>query len=300
MVSVPPIKWDAESISGMLGSISIACWVVVFVPQIYKNWARQSADGLSVLFVVLWLAGDVFNLVGALMQHLLFTMILLAAYYTIADIVLLAQCLRYDEDNNGDKLDPVHLSPVNPGDETVLEDVLGERLPLLGSHGAHSDTMNPDTKAIRLGRDSFMVFSVVVGGFLAWYVSHCLASRSLNDVGVPDQRNGPNSPLMEMNWLAQLFGYLSAILYLGSRVPQILLNYQRKSCDGVSFLFFAFACLGNSAFIASVLAISLQKQYLIMNASWLLGSSGTLLMDFVIFSQFFIYGNGANSIQNLP
>jgi hypothetical protein len=51
---------DIAALSGICGSISIACWVVVFSPQILENFRRASADGLSVVFIVVWLAGDVF------------------------------------------------------------------------------------------------------------------------------------------------------------------------------------------------------------------------------------------------
>ena len=44
-----------EALSGVCGSISIACWVVVFSPQIVENFRRRSADGLSVVFIVVWL-----------------------------------------------------------------------------------------------------------------------------------------------------------------------------------------------------------------------------------------------------
>ena len=123
-----PIEWNSENISGIAGSISIACWVIVFVPQIYENFHRKSADGLSLMFVILWLAGDVFNLVGAMLQHLLSTMIILAAYYTLADIILLVQCFWYGTE---EKVDPVHLSPANPINESVLQDVFHESEPLL-------------------------------------------------------------------------------------------------------------------------------------------------------------------------
>src|SRR5450755_2058248 len=76
-------------------SISIACWVVVFSPQIIENFRRGSADGLSLVFLVVWLAGDVFNILGAVLQGVLPTMIILAVYYTLADIVLLGQCFYY-------------------------------------------------------------------------------------------------------------------------------------------------------------------------------------------------------------
>lgn len=53
---------DVEAISGICGSISIACWVVVFSPQIVENFRRSSAEGLSIQFIVVWLLGDVFNI----------------------------------------------------------------------------------------------------------------------------------------------------------------------------------------------------------------------------------------------
>jgi hypothetical protein len=71
---------DIEAISGICGSISIACWVVVFSPQIVENFRRSSAEGLSVEFIVIWLAGDVFNILGAVLQGVLPTMIVLAIY----------------------------------------------------------------------------------------------------------------------------------------------------------------------------------------------------------------------------
>ena len=83
------------------------------------------------------------------------------------------------------------------------------------------------------------------------------------------------------------------ILYLGSRIPQIVLNYERKSCDGISFMFFLFACLGNLTYVISILSIDMSWNYLWVNSSWLAGSLGTLGLDFTIFVQFFLY-NGDN------
>lgn len=65
---------DVEALSGISGSISIACWIVVFSPQIIENFRRGSAEGLSIVFLVVWLAGDVFNILGAVMQGVLPTM----------------------------------------------------------------------------------------------------------------------------------------------------------------------------------------------------------------------------------
>ncbi|CCK72573.1 cationic amino acid transporter KNAG_0K02090 [Huiozyma naganishii CBS 8797] len=271
--SLPPVMLNRITVSEITGTISIACWIVVFVPQIYKIFKRKSANGLSVEFLVLWLIGDVFNIAGAMLQGLLFTVILLAAYYTLADVVLLVQCFWYSKRRNP----PSILSRRN-------SEILFEELePLIPS-----DFRERKRKRSEFYSNTFCVLVVIFSGFLSWYASYCSHYGKM--------RAGPHeAPPMEINGMAQVFGYLSAILYLSSRVPQILLNYRRKSCQGVSFLFFVFACLGNTLFILSVLIVSLDYNYLKINFSWLLGSAGTLLLDVTIFLQFFIYSNSEHS-----
>ena len=66
---------DLTAWSGITGSVSIACWVVVFSPQIIENFRRSSAEGLSVVFILTWLIGDVFNIAGAVLQKVLPTMV---------------------------------------------------------------------------------------------------------------------------------------------------------------------------------------------------------------------------------
>lgn len=71
---------DVEAWSGIAGSISIACWVVVFSPQIIENFRRSSAEGLSIVFIVVWLIGDIFNILGAVLQGVLPTMVSLGIF----------------------------------------------------------------------------------------------------------------------------------------------------------------------------------------------------------------------------
>ncbi|KAG8844228.1 hypothetical protein FRB96_003232 [Tulasnella sp. 330] len=71
--------------SSVLGWMSIACWIIVYSPQIYENYDLQSGEGLSISFVIIWLLGDVSNLVGASMAGLLPTIILLAVYGALQD-----------------------------------------------------------------------------------------------------------------------------------------------------------------------------------------------------------------------
>lgn len=95
----------------------------------------------------------------------------------------------------------------------------------------------------------------------------------------------------------QIVGYLSALLYLGARIPQILQNHRRRSVEGLSLLFFLFSTLGNLTYAGQILFYRSDSQYIVLNLSWLLGSLGTILEDCVIFLQFYIYKDHHNHME---
>jgi uncharacterized protein with PQ loop repeat len=356
---------------------------VVFSPQIIENFRRGSADGLSLLFLVVWLAGDVFNILGAVLQGVLPTMIILAVYYTLADIVLLGQCFYYRGFTLRDELpSPTSPAEINTEDEPSQTGKATERTSLLpksnghshhvqaqephyqsgqagpaattqvrplpshSDHRRHSATsfreiihpnidgthLSPATPFIeptskkylsarRISTLQTVLFNlttialVCAAGVLGWYVSPSSSKNEESDLPGDDR----DTPSLTFDTLGQVFGYLCAALYLGSRLPQILLNYRRKSTEGVSLLFFLFACIGNLTYVLSILAYSpvckrhsrhshdcrpgeaaaLYGRYVLVNMSWLIGSFGTLLLDMCIFIQFFLYKDNGDEIDEI-
>jgi uncharacterized protein with PQ loop repeat len=299
----------------------IACWVVVFSPQIIENFRRSSAEGLSIEFVIIWLLGDFANIIGAVMQRVLPTMvsltnflcdnkpklmktsqIILAIYYTFADIVLLAQCFYYRGFHFRDP------KPVKPSD--VEQETPTERSGLLSANGNGTSDL-PRTRSTSSFGERFVnegvhmspanpcSVLVVAAGIAGYYLS-----PSSNGSATEEQQNDN----LHFNIVGQVFGYLCAALYLGSRIPQLLLNYRRKSTEGLNALFFLFACIGNLTYVLSIFAFNpichhgkhgqkcregeaseIYGRYILVNLSWLLGSLGTLFLDFGVFAQFFIY-----------
>ncbi|PGH07299.1 hypothetical protein GX51_01843 [Blastomyces parvus] len=386
----------------------LTCWVVVFSPQIIENFRRGSADGLSLLFLIVWLAGDIFNILGAVLQGVLPTMIILAVYYTLADIVLLCQCFYYRGFTLSDSPTKRHsfssvLSGLSQSGEAVQDNTSGsgslsEHSPLLteGNHllesenqpihdhaihdheqhhgrepqheegqerifhrlrhhdhlpprrsslstlrqqistldGAHLSPTMPLIEPIKptptatpttvpqqqrrrqasttlqiIAFNTFSVALVCAAGVLGWYVS-ASSSRSTRRYRPPP---GDDNALKPDLW-GQIFGYLCATLYLGSRIPQLLLNFKRRSTEGVSLLFFLFACVGNLTYVLSIFAYSphcqgehglcrpgeqgaIYAKYIMVNASWLLGSLGTLILDLGIFAQFILYREKGEDID---
>jgi uncharacterized protein with PQ loop repeat len=334
---------------------------VVFSPQIIENWKRSSAEGLSITFIVIWLAGDFFNIFGAVLQGVLPTMIILAVYYTLADIVLLLQCFWYkgftlrdevkkptdESDDSSDaseespllperrpqtnaspytngngngievqrpnvsdldrrhsnhsqrsfrerflSTDATHLSPVTP----LLDDPTSGRRNSAVVARPQPASSNLQTILFNLGT----VILVIAAGVFGWYLS----ARNATAPNPPDTHDPSSDSTLHFNLWGQISGYVCALLYLGSRVPQLLLNYRRKSTEGISMLFFLFACLGNLTYVLSILVykpkcgghvchdgegMAEYGTYIAVNFSWLLGSFGTLLLDAGVFVQYFMY-----------
>ncbi|XP_023729024.1 seven transmembrane protein 1 [Lactuca sativa] len=86
-----------DEISFGLGIISLVCWGVAEIPQIVTNFRTKSSHGVSLIFLLTWIAGDIFNLVGCLLEPAtLPTQYYTAILYTTSTVILVLQGLYYD------------------------------------------------------------------------------------------------------------------------------------------------------------------------------------------------------------
>ncbi|XP_061949199.1 uncharacterized protein LOC133672715 isoform X1 [Populus nigra] len=86
-----------DEFSFTFGLISLVCWGVAEIPQIITNFRTKSSHGVSLAFLLTWVAGDIFNLVGCLLEPAtLPTQYYTAVLYTTSTVVLVLQGLYYD------------------------------------------------------------------------------------------------------------------------------------------------------------------------------------------------------------
>ncbi|KAF9394747.1 hypothetical protein CPC16_010397 [Podila verticillata] len=375
-------------LSNLAGSASILCWFIVFTPQLWENYKRKSGESLSLTFLYIWLAGDIFNILGATMDNLLLTMRILAWYYTLADIGLIAQVHYYrrtsakasfeaaiasgaHHNNNDD--DKCSSTDILPTETTSLishsknnDDILQEASKAANNTSSiaivHPTTTRPDgyvstgygatstddnvfrrasealsTMTSTSGRERrrllrnvlLVVLPILATGFFVWtyfdwlqclsrggeweedrdgsHDAHCGRGRGRGRLSPlpgheghrPDEdieglyvniwssKNPSSRPYDSI--MPLVFGWGSAALYLGSRVPQIYKNWRLQSCEGLSMFMFLFSVMGNGLYVASIFLNSTERSYLIRNMPYWLGSSGTLTFDFTIFIQFYLY-----------
>jgi uncharacterized protein with PQ loop repeat len=86
-----------------------------------------------------------------------------------------------------------------------------------------------------------------------------------------------------------VLGWISSILYIIGRFPQVYLNYRRKNTEGLSMLMYVFTILGNIFYLLSVLAFSLEPEYIYINMPWIFMIVITVIMDFIVLYQFKYY-----------
>ena len=278
----PPIAltWN-EACSGIFGSISLAAWIFLLVPQLIENYQQGSADGISLTFLFIWFVGDVTNLAGAIWAGLVPTVIALAVYFCFADFVLIGQCLYYHAVNRGRKgkgevgeggseevEERNEQTPLLNGDATGsaparplkrrLTDVTEENMGLPGSRRRSSRRSNTNERRNSLERileeptrtsawvkNTVSILLICIAGTAGWAIAWKTGAWRPTPVGrEEDSESGPVG--------AEILGYISAVCYLGARIPQIIKNQREKSCDGLSLLFFLLSLLGNATYGAGV------------------------------------------------
>ncbi|KAJ9639998.1 putative vacuolar membrane transporter for cationic amino acids [Coniosporium tulheliwenetii] len=264
------LNLDIDALSGICGSISIACWVVVFSPQIIENFRRGSADGLSVVFIVIWLAGDVFNILGAVLQGVLPTMIILALYYTLADIVLLAQYFYYEGFTLRDKVK----KRSDASTEAASDVPSSERTPLLSPpNGPSNDHANPPAIADRERRPSHSSFRerlLSVGGEHLSPVTPLITDPAKSGTLSPQRAQKPKPSLLR----AALFNLVSILLVCMAGILGWWLSVRTSRMSQGA------GARGGA---------KVYGRYIAVNLSWLIGSLGTLFLDGFVFVQYFLY-----------
>jgi uncharacterized protein with PQ loop repeat len=87
-----------------------------------------------------------------------------------------------------------------------------------------------------------------------------------------------------------MLGWLSAMSYISSRMPQIVHNFKRKKTDGLSIQMFICAMLQNLCYASSIFLWDSRWSYVWLQFPWLVGSLGLIFFDFTVLGQFLYFG----------
>jgi len=307
---------NVQVASFCLGLTSIGFWLFAQLPQIIKTYMNGNVESLSSLFIITWLIGDITNLIGCLLTHQLPTQLYTAIYYCVMDVVMVTQYFYYRFRN---RTQSIVLS-----NESDLDVEPGRRLTTkkgLIKSRSRSYFMRRDSNKKFLY--SFLIIATFTG-FIYGITNFASSEHSSSLVNLHGHASrkllSVNSETMSALWSSSSLGntafnqqpeicdatlplteteriigdvsaWVSGILYFCARLPQIYLNFKRKSVEGLSLPMFLCAILGNTTYGLSVLILGVHDvpKFMENTFPYILGSICTLCMSAVIISQFFYY-----------
>ena len=257
-----------EALSGIFGSISLACWLFLLLPQLLENYRNQSAEAISLGFIFIWFLGDLFNIIGSVWADLVPVVIAIGGYFCIADGVLISQVLYYgiknrrsegrslleaaretvaDNTTEGEDAEDTEEQPLLKRTRTASITIPGSQAPNLGRRRRSTDVSTLRRRSSNAADDhlaKILEESNSQTGARLWLKNliSILAICAIGTVGwmlayeggawTPSTNDSADGGEETIAKGAQVLGYASAALYLCARIPQIIKNYKEKSCEG--------------------------------------------------------------------
>ncbi|KAL7155213.1 hypothetical protein ABFS83_03G060500 [Erythranthe nasuta] len=294
-----------DEISFVFGVFGLFFWAVAEIPQIITNFNNKSASAVSLAFLSTWIIGDIFNLVGCILEPAtLPTQFYTAVLYTTVTIILALQCVYYNHFLQWWKSSQNEANMVKD-DVDSLEPELQDPLITMTTATTNAPVEVPRTK------DFYFMSARSLAGSETPPRQQYIKARS----GPPalehdssDSSSEQDEPLIthprpiprtvrygvfvsasaNLPHLSRalrrvhVVSWLMAVIYMGGRIPQIWLN-------GLNPLMFVFALLANATYVGSILARSSEWELIKPNMPWLLDAAVCVLLDLFIILQYIYY-----------
>lgn len=328
---LPHEYYVVANVSKILGILSLMVWLFAQLPQVLENHVNESVAGISPTFLACWISGDATNLIGCVLSRALPFQICLAAYYCFIDCILSLQFWYYTRVYPKQRIHHNMLQSPN-----MMRPVLSRG----STHNAHHSRTNRfespahDLSLARSGSSSRRYRSKRKS-FISKLLSSSLLSTSFGKANAMPVASDPSGTasvydkMKPLTVLGQVYlhlktkvalthyspalvgaacGWISSLLYLSSRSPQIWENYKNKSTKGISPFLFLFAMIGNTFYTISIVSdLYLLSKYdshlgdtnynevFIAQLPFIIGSAGTVVFDFILLVQFWLYRGVAES-----
>lgn len=251
-----------EKLSFVFGIISNILWFFILIPQIYTNYKLKNSDAFSFSLVFMWIVGDIFSIMASHAKNLPVIIMYSGIYHIVLAGIFMGQILYYRHYRLNRRV------RLNDSEEGLLS----------------TNLRGPDSGSVDY--DNMFLLSVAEQIYIGLMFSITLMCNFGLYYLVGTQRI----------ILADMIAWTSIFIFVSSRVPQIYLNYKRRSVEGLSLISFIMINIANYLFIISILVnlyditeMTSKFIFFMNNIQWILGSFCTSIFDAIIFYQFIKY-----------
>ncbi|EGV66238.1 hypothetical protein CANTEDRAFT_112782 [Yamadazyma tenuis ATCC 10573] len=284
-------------VSNCFSSLSLASWIFAQLPQIITNYRNQSAEGISPTFLLLWFMGDFLSFSSCLLNDVVLKFQLyLSLFFILNDITLCTQYYYYNSvypKHHGGVYTPLEIAPEAFDSASIHADDNSVHVRHHAVIDSNSSSLSPSGKYDSTG--SSPVQKTIVTASLVGIA---------NSLPILTVRADDTSVGIRGESLGIFLAWCCTVVYIASRCPQLLKNYQRKSVDGINSILFGAALLGNLTYTFSILTScefvngDNKSIFFMKELPYILGSAGTCIFDFLYFYQRRLYRNaGKETIQ---
>mmetsp|Transcript_64 Transcript_64/g.110 ORF Transcript_64/g.110 Transcript_64/m.110 type:complete len:416 (-) Transcript_64:369-1616(-) len=306
-----------------IGYICMCCWSLCLTPQIILNYVLGQAEDQSFLFYLLWVAGDFTNFIGCVIARQLPTQIGVAVIYLVLTLVLLLQYIYY----NFWKPDAAARSPDRFGLSGERKVVLESRTPdfspsvtfVVDEHGGfalssskpflpppsvgHGNEAqeltsiygtNPlDYKGDDIDNSEFRTTRGLCIGLCKFLRSESVEATFIvgSFVLVLFLTFAPG--ILSTYQASAVNGWAMTIYYTISRVPQIIKIIKTQTVGGLSPIMFVMTTLGNLTYIAQILFVSLDPEFLLDKIPWIAQALLCIFQDMLVLTLYAVFNSSA-------
>ncbi|KAL4278841.1 hypothetical protein GQ457_03G024310 [Hibiscus cannabinus] len=287
-----------EQVSFGLGLVSVLSWGVAEIPQIITNYKEKSVQGLSLGFLITWIIGDLFNLVGCILEPAtLPTQFYIALLYTMTTLILAAQTVYYahiyprlcNKDSKEYRSDgSENINNFRAKQVTDAADRLSSPMAIPLHDHRESVPPSTSTKPLLCLMSALMFISLF--NFQLSPVNVIQVGRNLLQANTVSSGERGSAEGSTSGRVGSFLGWAMAAIYMGGRLPQIYLNSRRGNVEGLNPFMFVFALVGNSTYVASILVRSMDWSRIQPNLPWLVDAGGCVLLDaFIVIQIIYFY-----------
>ncbi|BFU20739.1 PQ loop repeat protein [Entamoeba histolytica HM-1:IMSS-B] len=265
--------------SYIFGLINIGFWMCAQFPQLYKTFKTKKPESLSITFLVMWLGGDITNLLGCIFTDQTQVQLLTSVYFVLIDIIMLSQYAWYllicrkkyhKEDYQILSSDSsIATPPDNISDDTLISE----------------EDLNDNYSQVSNSRFVIVLMTLLCVFAQEYFMNSLDESDDLPYCGEKDYS------LLE-RIIGDVSAWVSGLLYFFGRIPQIIHIYRTKNVDGLSILLFIMATIANIFYSLSLFISGIDltdPTFYEAKLAYIIGSFFVIPMSLVVIAQYYYY-----------